>query len=267
MLDPLLRALERQEFVRRERRSAVAGARQYAFLHSLVRDVAYAQIPRAQRSDKHRRAATWISRLPADRAEDRSEMLAHHLEAAISYGEAAGVAIDDLRPLAVTALRDAGDRAWALSLVSRAAQLYGRALEATDAAEQDPELLFSCGQAQLWSEGGTAVLGEAIDALLAAGNRELAAMAMVLLERGLWRAGDPDTTLLDRSLELVAGGGPSPTRGRVLAAVAVRRAIAGRSAGHARACDGGGRDRAREPRSHRRGGGVEQPRRRPVEWR
>ena len=227
VLDERLRALQRQEFVRRERRSAVEGVRQYVFMHALVRDVAYGQIPRAQRSEKHRRAAAWISRLPADRAEDRAEMLAHHLEAAISYGEAAGIAVDDLRPLAVVALRDAGDRAWALSLVSRAAQLYGRALEASDAGERDPELLFLCGQAQLWSDGGTGALGEAIDALLAAGNRELAAMAMVLLERGRWRAGDPDTTLLDRSLELVAGGGPSPTRGRVLAAVAVRRSIAG----------------------------------------
>ena len=46
-LDDGLRLLERQEFVRRERRSAVEGARQYVFLHALVREVAYGQIPRA----------------------------------------------------------------------------------------------------------------------------------------------------------------------------------------------------------------------------
>ena len=34
-----LHALERKEFVRRERRSAVAGESAYAFLHALVRDL------------------------------------------------------------------------------------------------------------------------------------------------------------------------------------------------------------------------------------
>ena len=42
-----LHALERKEFVRRERRSSVAGETEYAFRHLLVRDVAYGQIPRA----------------------------------------------------------------------------------------------------------------------------------------------------------------------------------------------------------------------------
>ena len=44
-----LHALERKEFVRRERRSSVAGEDEYAFRHVLVRDVAYGQIPRAAR--------------------------------------------------------------------------------------------------------------------------------------------------------------------------------------------------------------------------
>ena len=38
--DHLLRALERKEFTRRDRRSSIAGETQYAFLHALVRDVA-----------------------------------------------------------------------------------------------------------------------------------------------------------------------------------------------------------------------------------
>ena len=46
-----------EEFLRRERRSSVGGETEYAFRHVLVRDVAYGQIPRAQRADKHQRAA------------------------------------------------------------------------------------------------------------------------------------------------------------------------------------------------------------------
>ena len=40
--------LERKEFVRRERRSSVAGETAFVFRHVLVRDVAYAQIPRGR---------------------------------------------------------------------------------------------------------------------------------------------------------------------------------------------------------------------------
>ena len=66
-----------KEFVRRARRSSVEGEPEYAFQHLLVRDVAYGQIPRAARADKHRAAALWIEEL--GRPEDHAEMLAHAL--------------------------------------------------------------------------------------------------------------------------------------------------------------------------------------------
>ena len=84
-LEQRLHALERKEFVRRERRSQVAGERQYAFRHVLVRDVAYQQLPRAARADRHRRAAQWLQALSPDRAEDRAELLAHHWRAALEF--------------------------------------------------------------------------------------------------------------------------------------------------------------------------------------
>ena len=63
LLEERLHTLERKEFLRRDRRSAVAGERQYVFRHALVRDVAYGQLPRAARADKHRRAAEWLQAL------------------------------------------------------------------------------------------------------------------------------------------------------------------------------------------------------------
>ena len=60
--DDGLHALERKEFVRRERGSTVEGDREYAFRHLLVRDVAYGQIPRGERAEKH------LLRRPVDRA-------------------------------------------------------------------------------------------------------------------------------------------------------------------------------------------------------
>ncbi len=54
-----------------------------------MRDVAYGQIPRAQRADKHRRAAEWIESLSADRG-DAPDMLAHHYSQALEYARDAG---------------------------------------------------------------------------------------------------------------------------------------------------------------------------------
>ncbi|MGH2682394.1 MAG: AAA family ATPase, partial [Actinomycetota bacterium] len=76
-----LHALERREFVRRERRATVAGETEYVFRHLLVRDVAYAEIPRRLRSERHRLAAEWIESL--GRPDDHAELLAHHYLAAL----------------------------------------------------------------------------------------------------------------------------------------------------------------------------------------
>ena len=84
-LEDRLHGLERKEFVRRERRSAVDADTQYSFLHVLVRDVAYGQIPRAARVDAHARAAAWIESL--GRADDHAEMLAHHYLQALALAQ------------------------------------------------------------------------------------------------------------------------------------------------------------------------------------
>ena len=86
--DDLLFGLERKEFVQRARSSSVAGENEYAFRHLLIRDIAYGQIPRATRAEKHRLAAGWIESL--GRPDDQAEMLAHHYLAALELAEASG---------------------------------------------------------------------------------------------------------------------------------------------------------------------------------
>ena len=80
--------------MRRERRSSVGDESQYLFRHLLVRDVAYSQIPRAARAEKHRVAADWIESL--GRPDDHAEMLAHHYLTALELDKAAGVDTQDL---------------------------------------------------------------------------------------------------------------------------------------------------------------------------
>lgn len=84
----ILHGLERKGFVRRERRSAVAGETEYAFRHVLVREVAYGQVPRPARADKHVAAAHWVEVL--GRADDHAELLAHHYMTALELAQASG---------------------------------------------------------------------------------------------------------------------------------------------------------------------------------
>jgi class 3 adenylate cyclase len=55
-----LHELTRKELVRPARTSSMEGEAEYGFWHLLVRDVCYAQIPRAGRAARHRAAAAWI---------------------------------------------------------------------------------------------------------------------------------------------------------------------------------------------------------------
>src|SRR5207237_5952222 len=85
-----LHALARKDFLRRQRRPSVEGESEYAFLHLLVRDVAYGQIPRAARSAKHQTVAEWMAALGG--SEQHSEVLAHHYLQALEYAQSADAA-------------------------------------------------------------------------------------------------------------------------------------------------------------------------------
>jgi class 3 adenylate cyclase len=189
-LERALRELERRELVRRERRSSVAGETEYAFRHVLVRDVAYGQIPRAERSDRHRSAAKWIASL--GRRDDHAELLAHHYLEALEYARAAGRDTAGLADTARKALRYAGERALALGAYQSATHYIRAALDV--ASEDDPdraELLFRYGSAQFWWDAsGEDALAEAVASLRAQGSNETAARAALLASRAAWFRGD-----------------------------------------------------------------------------
>ena len=109
--------------------------------HLLVRDVAYGQIPRPPRAEKHRQAAAWIASLA--RPEDQAEMVAHHYLSALELLRAAGRPTEEIAEQAGFALRDAGDRAFALNAFAHAAHLYEQSVELwPDEDPARPELLF-----------------------------------------------------------------------------------------------------------------------------
>jgi tetratricopeptide (TPR) repeat protein len=148
----------------------------------LVRDVAYGQLPRAVRADKHRRAAEWLEAVSPDRAEDRAELLAHHWLQAFKFTRVARQDTTMLADRARLALRDAGDRALDLNAFAAAARWYAAALELWPTGDVERPQVLRLGRAQVSAEQtGGDLLAEARDGLLTTGDREAAAEAEALL--------------------------------------------------------------------------------------
>jgi class 3 adenylate cyclase/tetratricopeptide (TPR) repeat protein len=228
-----LHALERKEFVRRERRSSVGGETEYAFRHLLVRDVAYGQIPRAARVEKHRRAADWIDSL-GGRRDDYVELLADHCSQALELARAIGLPTAELETRARVALRDAGERAAALGAFASACRYYDRALPLWPPDVGDrPRLLLGYGKALRMAEsGGEELLSEARDALLESGDVESGAEAEAVLGELLWEQGrtGPAAEHLGRAVGLLRHRPASSAKVQALTSLSRLNAFTGKAA-------------------------------------
>jgi tetratricopeptide (TPR) repeat protein len=128
-LDRIIDSLEARDFIRRERRSKFADDTEFTFKHMLIREVAYATLPRSVRRERHAAMAQFIEGAAGDRTTESAALLAHHWREA---GDA---------PRAVTYLVMAAEnarRAWAKG---EAVSLYGQALDLLP--PQDSERLRS----------------------------------------------------------------------------------------------------------------------------
>ena len=217
-----LHALQQKEFVQRARRSSVESETEYAFKHLLVRDVAYGQVPRAERAQKHLRTAEWIESL--GRPEDHAEMVAHHYVNALELARAAGQDVSGIAGRVRVALREAGDRALALNALPQAEKYFREALALAQGDDADyPDLLFRLGRAlYLRHEEGQEELAEARDRLLARGDREAAAEAALMVADVFWKQGRSADTVacLEDARVLVADAPPSRIQVSVLSEVA-----------------------------------------------
>jgi class 3 adenylate cyclase/tetratricopeptide (TPR) repeat protein len=226
--DTLLHALERKGFLTRQRRSSVGSAGEWAFAHMLLRDVAYGQIPRAERARKHRETAEWIESL--GRNEDHAELLAFHWSSALELTQATRQDAAELETPTRMALRAAGERAFSVNAYPAAATYYDAALALWPDDEERPQLLYQRADALFVATDQRALsaLEEARDALLAVGDRQTAAEAELSISRIWWHRGrrDESSAHLSRAEEL-AGVERSPARARVLANSARTRSIAG----------------------------------------
>jgi len=165
------------------------------------------------------RAARWIESRGHDRSEDRAEMLAHHYHTALELTRAAGGDSAALEEPTRLALREAGSRAYALSSLESAADLYTKALALWPKDELSyPRLLLALGQTLMWMRSeGAAELAEAADLLLASGAVEEAALAEANLANVHWSRGAQRIARshYDRSIELIAGIPETRTTARI----------------------------------------------------
>ncbi len=144
-----LAVLERKGLVVVRPMSTLSGQEEFAFRHALVREVAYASLPKARRARAHAEAGDWIAELAGKRSDEFVELVAFHYEAAIA-GEDADLAWlgdagerEAVRAKAHGSLLGAGNVARRQYALDRAVELHERALamaaddvERMDAHEQ-----------------------------------------------------------------------------------------------------------------------------------
>ena len=238
--EPAVRAglaeLEAKELVRRVRPSSVRGQAEYSFSHGLVRDVAYAQLPRAGRARRHRAVAGWLEGLAG--VADLAEVVAHHYAEALALTRAAGgteAELAELREPAGRALVLAGDRAITLDL-ARAQALYGQAMELfpPDHPER-PELLLRLGrgdfQAGRMAEARTAYQ-DALAGFAETNDRVGQGTVLRKLSTVLWNEGETTRAraALTQAIELLEPAGPGPSLCAAYANLAMDRLMAGQAA-------------------------------------
>ncbi|MDP9327273.1 MAG: AAA family ATPase [Actinomycetota bacterium] len=86
-LPELLDSLEGRDLIRRESSSRFQGQQQFRFKHMLIRDVAYATLPRAKRREGHAAVAAFLEEVHAER--DSPATVAHHCREAGDHERAA----------------------------------------------------------------------------------------------------------------------------------------------------------------------------------
>jgi class 3 adenylate cyclase/tetratricopeptide (TPR) repeat protein len=187
-----LNELARREFVRPIRVSSMDGEDEFSFWHALVRDVAYQQIPRSPRAEKHLAAARWVEETAGVRLDDQSEILVHHYGEALALVHAAGGDRPEIEASLLRFLFLAGDRAMKLDIPA-AETYYRRALARIADDVERARVLVKLGDA-LQPQGrlreSEDAYEEGIAVLLAAGESRAAAVAMTNLGRAYWRHGN-----------------------------------------------------------------------------
>ena len=183
--EELLHSLERKQLLQRVRRSSIQGEIEFQFSHAFTKDVAYSQIRRADRAQKHEAAARWIEGLAGER-DDKAELLADHYTQALTLRDALGEPTASIAPKARAALVEAANQAAATHAHTAAARYYEAALALSSRDEVHDRAAMLLGHATALLDANTAnekILAEALEAQIVVHDWEAAAQVGRMLGR------------------------------------------------------------------------------------
>jgi class 3 adenylate cyclase/tetratricopeptide (TPR) repeat protein/energy-coupling factor transporter ATP-binding protein EcfA2 len=130
-LHEALDSLESRDLIRRESSTRVEGDEEFTFKHMLIREVAYATLPKAVRRERHAAVVRFIEDAAGDRVAESATTLAYH----------AREAEDSERELHYVLL--AAERVW----LQQSVPLYDRALELVSADDDAMRRRIRLGRA------------------------------------------------------------------------------------------------------------------------
>ena len=149
-LQDALADLGERDLLRQEDASALVGQSAYSFKHVLLRDAAYASLPRRQRKELHAAAASWLTAAAGERVSDFADQLAHH---AVAAGQPE-LALEHLMTAADRSRRAAAHRREA-ALLAEAAQLAVSLERPALVAELHAQRGRALSRIALWGEART----------------------------------------------------------------------------------------------------------------
>jgi class 3 adenylate cyclase/tetratricopeptide (TPR) repeat protein len=210
--------LEEKDLLAPSAGSRLAGEREYAFKHVLIRDVAYSMLPKSVRCRKHVEVAEFIRERAGERSDGVIGLIAEHFARAAALGSESGMdrdALLDLQTQAVESLEAAGDAAAALYSNAEAFDRYTAALEISESLE--PGVVARIGEKQ----GDVALRMGRVDAAVGVWERcleyhraqeDLARVADLHRKIGaaLWHKGERRASIdnYQRGIDLLKDGPP-----------------------------------------------------------
>jgi class 3 adenylate cyclase/tetratricopeptide (TPR) repeat protein len=217
-LGKTLSNLEEKDLLAPSSASRLAGEREYAFKHVLIRDVAYSMLPKSVRCRKHVEVAEFIRERAGERSDGVIGLIAEHFARAAALGSEAGLDRDALAELQIQALESleaAGDAAAALYSNAEAFDRYTSALEISESLE--PGAIARIGEKQ----GDVALRMGRVDAAVGVWERcldyhraeeDLARVADLHRKIGaaLWHKGERRASIdnYQRGIDLLKDGPP-----------------------------------------------------------
>ena len=217
-LGQTLAALEEKDLLAPSSGSRLAGEREYAFKHVLIRDVAYSMLPKSVRCRKHVEVAEFIRERAGERSDGVIGLIAEHFARAAALGSEASLerdALAELQTQAIESLEAAGDAAAALYSNAEAFDRYTAALEISESLE--PSTAARIGEKQ----GDVALRMGRVDAAVSVWERcldyhraeeDLARVADLHRKIGaaLWHKGERRASIdnYQRGIDLLKDGPP-----------------------------------------------------------